>query len=1183
MKKTNFLLAALTLLLATFTTSAMAQHLIHRNALAEAEAMGMTVQRAQKAEAGWHRLLRNPHRNHAARTSGRTLQSSQSQTMMSPLNVVDNKTKMYGYMPYSKAWVEDQYGLYSFTLSTPIKFTKMPTGADGAVAADGGGCYYDGKYYAVTYAGFMGMILAEFCVYDTETWKQEEYIPVEGGSVSIDMDYDPTTGYIYGAFYNDSFDGLVFGRIDPNTGKRTAICDLNRIFFGISVNSKGEVYGLDEEGGLYQFDKTTGNRTLIGNTGILQQYLGCCSFDQKTDELYWCVSREDGSWMYLVDTETAQVTELCKFPNDEEIQGLYIPAPAAEANAPAAASNLSATFEGASLKGTFTFTMPMSTYGGSALLGSIEYEIYINDEPYSTGQAFTGSEVNATVEVPTYGLYKLSVRPKNKHGLAPAKFISTWIGKDVPAAVTDLNAADGTEPNQVVITWKAPTTSQHNGYLDVAGLTYRVERHHGEDVILLGVTGELTYTDKIENPGIISPYYYTVTPIVDGDREGESANSNSIGVGSALSLPYYNDFSDEHCLDIISIVDRHNDGKTWEWDPTFQAARAQYDWVNAKNEWLITPALQMKAGRVYKLGFDTWGRAGYVERFEVKMGQGKKYSDLKTTVVPRTEVRNDTPAHNFALIKVDSDGDYSFGFHVLSDVDQWWLYLDNISIEEGPLLGTPNAVTGLQLKAGEKGTLSTTISFTAPTADVENQTLADLSGIKVVLEGELIATLTPQPGEKVTYTDLTAQQGMNHYTIIPFNSNGDGLETIDSVYVGVDIPKAPRNVRLKKVNDKPVISWEAPTEGINGGYVNPDEVFYYIVRSDNAEVANRYKGLTITDDNLDLAGEQAFISYAVYAQNIAGISEEEYALSNEACFGTPFELPFHESFAGVETEMGPWTFDYIEGEPWLQIVDAGTYPNCKPQDEDGGLVSFEPENEGESAILYSSNISLVGAEKPQLSFWYYNNPGSFDKISARVRIDDDPDKDDELAYINMSNDSGKEGWTNVTCDLSKYIGHRIQLAFKFICNSDYYIHIDNISVSGLRKDLPLITDLAATLQGNTVSLTWSEPKDEQGLSFIGYNVYRDGQLLNTDEPLIDPMYDDQLDATDSKTHIYQVTVVYSEGETTYSNAVDQFGHGTGIQGILAGKDGLRYNLGGQRIATPKRGTYILGRKKYLGR
>lgn len=1168
----------------------------------------LTEERAGKLEAGYHPMLLNGHRNALKGLQQRGLQKKAHLTAQESLSYNTGKPFlqdkkgflategnanvkkmaaegvpeiMYGYVSYASNWEEDLYGLYSFTTASPSTFTPLPQGPDGAVAADGGGCYYDGKYYSITYAGFMGLILAEFCVYDAETWTMEKYIPVSGGSVSIDMDYDPTTGNIYGCFYNDDGDGLVFGYLNPENGNRTAICDLDRIFFGISVDSKGTVYGISEEGWLVTFDKQTGKQTKIGNTGLLQEYIGGMTFDLKTDRLYWSYVVQTGSALYEVNTQTAEATLVTAFPNTEEVQGMYIPIPAAEPGAPAKVEAVTATFSNGSLSGEVAFTMPSQTYSGDPLSGMLEYDIFLNDEPYSTCTAIAGCSVSQMVSVETSGMYKIGVQPKNTFGPAPMQSTTLYIGIDVPKAVRSLKAEAGANEGDVNVTWQQPMESLHGGFLDFSGMKYMVERCKSEtDAVVIATTSELTIQDHIDEQGTIRPYFYRVTPMTADDRKGEAAVSNSIGIGKPLSLPYYQPFDDASSFDIITIVDRHNDGKTWEHDATFEAARAQYDWTNPKNEWLITPPMHLTAERVYKLSYDTWCRDGYTERLEVKFGKGKKYTDMTEQILPRTEIANATPQQYFHLVKIADDGDYNFGFHAVSEVDKWWLYLDNIKVEAGPLLGTPNKVNGLNATAAELGQLKATLAFSAPTKSVDGITLTEISGIAIQRNGKLIATVNAQPGEAVTFTDENAVQGDNKYTVIPQNDKGDGLESEVTVYVGVGIPTAPTDVKLRKVDDMPVVSWKAPQTSVNGAYVDTEKLVYYVVRNDNAQVASQITETTFTDNTLKLKdGEQAFATYAVFAQNVAGLDQEQYGMSNEVCFGTPYELPFHESFKGVTLEAGPWTWDIIDGDPYLQITAAAEYPNAAAQDNDGGLVSFKPEAVGDEAMLYSANISLVGAQKPQLSFWYYNNPGSMDKISARVRIDDDPENVVEVKYINMNASSGKEGWTEAVCPLDEFIGHRVQLVFRFLSASDYYIHLDNINVTGLRNDLPGISNLAATCANGSVTLTWDEPIDDQGLGFIGYNIYRNGSLIN-DEPVVDPEYTDIINTADPATLSYQVSVVYTEGETMLSAPVTP--GIDGISGISAGNNApaVIYDLQGRRLITaPIRGTYILNGKK----
>lgn len=1098
----------------------------------------------------------------------------------------DGPVTLYGYVSSSKAWTEDRYNIYKFDATENPTFTCVPDEMTEPVAADGGGCYHDGKYYAVQYASFMGMVLADFCTYNAETWQMESYIPVAQGSVGVDMDYDVTTGMIYGCFYSDEWDHCVFGHIDPETGYRTAIRDLDRIYFGMAVNSRGEVYGISEEGNLVRFDKQTGVPTLIGNTGVTPEYLAGATFDLRTDELYWTVSSLSNTktGLYRVDTQTAEATCITHFENNEEVQGLYIPIPAAEPLAPAIATELELEVEGPSLSGLARFRAPLTTFDESNdLRGMLAYHIYADGMEVNSGECEPGAITSATFSVPNQGAHVVTVRTANAVGLSPATQANAWFGYDSPTAVTELTATEGAENGQVVVRWTAPASTQHNGYLDTEALTYRIVRMPDLKAM---TTAETTLTDQVPTDMELTAYTYEVTPVVRDTLAGPAATSNTVAVGQALHLPYYQDFAEASSFDLYTIVDRHNDGKTWAHDATFEAARAEYDWVNPKNDWLITPALQMDTEHVQKLQFDAWCRDGNNENLEVKMGKGKSYTQMTHDILPRqTELTGMEPRHFMQLLVVDEAGDWNIGFHAVSPVDRWWLYVDNIRVEQGPLLGTPHQVTSLTATEGQQGALQATLCFTTPTTMVEGGALDGLTRIDIYRNGILTHSIeTPAMGEPLTYLDEAAKQGINTYRIVPVNAKGEGLEAEVDVYVGEDIPLAPTNVLLQKVDELPVLTWTAPTTGVNGKYVNPDKVVYYIVRSDNKQVGTQVTGTTFTDETLPLIGdEQAFYLYAIYAQNVAGLDEEQVTVSNEVCFGRPFDPTFHESFAEVSLEQGPWTWDIVQGDPYIQIVSAGEYPVCEAQDDDHGLVSFKPEEIDEEAILKSANIELREAETPRLTFWYWMNPGSFDKIKVSVRVDDNPANEPEVIYINMSSENVAEGWTEAEADLKAYCGHRIQLLFDFVAASGEYIHIDNITVSD-RFDhrLPAVNDLVGEATEQGVLLTWSEPATgtfAQPLGLVGFNIYRNGELLNTDEPEVETVHLDT-QAKGAPSYTYRVSTVYDLGESYLSNAV------------TIASDGIRtihddaidqpcYNLMGQRILSKeaKRGRIIIKNMK----
>lgn len=88
-------------------------------------------------------------------------------------------------------------------------------------------------------------------------------------------------------------------------------------------------------------------------------------------------------------------------------------------SAPAAVEGLALNFEGPSLTGTISFTLPTKTYGGSQLTGNVSYDIAITGAVVKSGQAPAGSVVTETVSAPYDYITNFSVTAKNGSGSGP--------------------------------------------------------------------------------------------------------------------------------------------------------------------------------------------------------------------------------------------------------------------------------------------------------------------------------------------------------------------------------------------------------------------------------------------------------------------------------------------------------------------------------------------------------------------------------------------------------------------------------------------------------------------------------------------------------------------------------------------------------------------------------------------
>jgi hypothetical protein len=962
-------------------------------------------------------------------------------------------SKIYGCMIYNSTWTEDNqpYGIYSFNLGDGESIAAVATGDD--YVATGGGVYANGKFYYVSYLSFMGYILADLNVCDFETWKVEESIPVEVGAVARDMTYDPETGNVYGCFMNDDADGWVFGRMSLETGERTVLSELDLVFVVIAANSKGEVYGIDLLGDLYKFDKLTGAKTLIGNTGRKPAYSASGCFDMRTDKLYWeCMESDAVARVFEVNVSDASVTLSTTLPDSSELVAMFIPVPEADDDAPAAVDDLTVNFDGASLTGTINFSLPVSTFAGDLLSGDLHYVVTQNEVALLSGDAAAGTKLSLPVTVSTDGDYRFAVTVSNSVGKSPVALVEQWVGYDIPASVTNLKLAKADAPNKVKLTWTAVTTTVHNGFINSDDVRYKVVRLP-DNVVASESQAETSFEETLPAEAELTTYSYEVTAI-NNNYSSVATQSNALSIGVA-SLPFKETF-DENGIDLFYVVDVNGDGFTWTYDGTWEAARIRYssanDYTAPKDDWLFAPLVALKNDRLYHFSFDTrCYMTSEPERIEVKLGKAQSVEAMTQEVFPVIAVTNDVLKTYDKYISVAEAGNYSFGIHACSLADKMYLYVDNVEIAEGPLLGTPAAVTNVSAVAGANGALTATVSFNAPTKTVEGGDLSEISAIRVFRNNAIVKMVNnPAPGEAVTFEDNGAKQGNNTYTFICDNSIGTGFSATTTVFVGHDYPGLVSNVRAVDNNGTVTITWDAPTKGANGGYFDADALSYIVTRAnDETIVANKTTALTATDANPPLGGyQQEFFAYYVYAVSPAGVGDG--LMSNIVPVGEAFALPFKESFPGCTLTNDPWDVEAPDDSngSW-SLVAEGTNPEALPQDNDGGMVCFMPSEEGDKATLYTGKIDFTNASNPILQFYYYYISGSRDYLT--IYISADGAEFEKLQVLSYYSQNCETGWQSYTVNLSKYASAKyVQLAFEAESyDGSYYQYLDNIKVRNL--------------------------------------------------------------------------------------------------------------------------------------
>jgi len=101
------------------------------------------------------------------------------------------------------------------------------------------------------------------------------------------------------------------------------------------------------------------------------------------------------------------------------------------------------------------------------------------------------------------------------------------------------------------------------------------------------------------------------------------------------------------------------------------------------DDWLITPALALKAGNTYKVTYKVRAhRSSMPERLEVKYGTAATAAGMTQTLMAKTDIANAEYVEYSQELTPVADGTYYIGFHAVSDADNMILYLDDVSVKK---------------------------------------------------------------------------------------------------------------------------------------------------------------------------------------------------------------------------------------------------------------------------------------------------------------------------------------------------------------------------------------------------------------------------------------------------------------------------------------------------------------------
>lgn len=492
---------------------------------------------------------------------------------------------------------------------------------------------------------------------------------------------------------------------------------------------------------------------------------------------------------------------------------------------------------------------------------------------------------------------------------------------------------------------------------------------------------------------------------------------------------FFEDFAQSSGLDRFTILNENGDDNQWRWyggeifchlNSTLQM-----------DDWLITPALRVEAGKVYSLAFRAYAtNHKNVERMEVKLGTSATVAGMNTELMAPTDIsvlRGDNVVTTI-FFQAPSTGEFFVGFHGISEPNRYNLYLDDIRVSGPMSADIPAAVSGLRVQADADAAPKATISFTLPSKTIVESALGEITSATIERDGVAVSTITDcRPGQEKTFVDTDVPTGKHTWTVRVANSHGISLDVSASAFVGPNVPLTPTGLVMKETSTpgKVTVTWNPVTSDIDGKTLSADMVKYTVTADDHV-IGQNLSATTFTGQVLSATDPQEYMQVAVYATTASGDSDE--ALSPLAPIGTPYAVPFAESFANARYNT-QWAVQNLTGSGYVQWKACKDDAGIPSFDGDNGVVAAYTPYVGDSGRFFSAKIDLNNVANPAFQVYYYNIEGGYNNISLIAKAMDDKD----FTVLTTHRNTG-DGWVRLMGRLDDFAGKNVLIGVQTMCN-----------------------------------------------------------------------------------------------------------------------------------------------------
>lgn len=202
----------------------------------------------------------------------------------------------------------------------------------------------------------------------------------------------------------------------------------------------------------------------------------------------------------------------------------------------------------------------------------------------------------------------------------------------------------------------------------------------------------------------------------------------------------------------------------------------------------------------------------------------------------------------------------------------------------------------------ERDALQGTVTCVVPSVTEGGSVMTAGTELHLTVDGVMVGDSQGAPGDRVTFNVSVEKAGTHVFQLIATNGFGDSRPATQHLWVGLDVPEAVTELAARSIdNTHAMLTWNAPTEGVHGGFIDPAHLRYSVIDSEGSVVATY-----LTENSYEVSKSGSRLTARTYT--VIAFSDSEPGLSatsNRVYFGSRYKVPYTTYF-DTKAEFDLW-------------------------------------------------------------------------------------------------------------------------------------------------------------------------------------------------------------------------------------------------------------------------------------